>query len=70
MGEAGILHEDDRIELIEGELIEMAAIGTRHFTSVNALNRLLTRTVGDEAIAASRTRCASASITSRSRTWR
>ncbi len=50
MGEAGILHEDDRIELIEGELIEMAAIGARHFTSVNALNRLLTRIVGDEAI--------------------
>jgi hypothetical protein len=27
MGEAGILHEDDRVELIEGEVIEMAAIG-------------------------------------------
>ena len=50
MAEAGILHEDDRIELIEGELIEMAAIGTRHFTCVNMLNRLLVRSVGDEAI--------------------
>ena len=28
MGEAGILHEDDRVELIEGELVEMTAIGT------------------------------------------
>ena len=50
MAEAGILHEDDRVELIEGELSEMAAIGTRHFTSVNALTRLLVTEAGDEAI--------------------
>ncbi len=50
MGEAGILHEDDRVELIEGELVEMAAIGTRHFACVNGLTRLLVRTMGDDAI--------------------
>ena len=50
MGEAGILHEDDRVELIGGEIVQMAAIGTRHFTCVNALTRLLVRAVGDEAI--------------------
>ena len=50
MGEAGILHEDDRVELIEGDLVEMAAIGTRHFSCVNGLTRLLVRGVGDEAI--------------------
>jgi Uma2 family endonuclease len=50
MGEAGILHEDDRVELIEGEIVEMAAIGTRHFTCVNGLTRLLVRGVGDAAI--------------------
>jgi Uma2 family endonuclease len=50
MGDAGILHEDDRVELIEGELVEMTAIGTRHFSCVNRLTRLLVMNVGDEAI--------------------
>jgi Uma2 family endonuclease len=50
MGEAGIIHEDDRVELIDGELVEMTAIGTRHFSCVNRLNRLLVMNVGDEAI--------------------
>ena len=50
MGEAGILHEDDRVELIEGEIVEMAAIGTRHFSCVNRLNRLLVMSVGDQAV--------------------
>jgi len=38
MAKAGILHEDDRVELIDGELIQMAAIGSRHFACVNRLN--------------------------------
>lgn len=50
MAEAGILQEDDRVELIGGDIVEMAAIGTRHFVCVNGLNRLLVRGVGDEAI--------------------
>jgi Uma2 family endonuclease len=50
MGEAGILHEDDRVELIEGEIVEMAAIGTGHLACVNGLTRLLVRGVGDAAI--------------------
>ena len=38
MGDAGILHEDDRLELIDGELFEMAPIGTRHAGTVTRLN--------------------------------
>jgi len=37
MGEAGVFGEDDRVELIEGEIIEMAAIGTRHASCVKRL---------------------------------
>jgi Uma2 family endonuclease len=37
MGEAGILREDDRVELIEGELITMTPIGSRHAACVARL---------------------------------
>lgn len=40
MAEAGILHEDDRIELIDGRLIVMEPIGWPHVHIVNRLNRL------------------------------
>ena len=39
MNEAGVFGEDDRVELIEGEIIQMAAIGTRHASCVNRLAR-------------------------------
>lgn len=41
MVEAGILHEDDRVELLDGEIVEMTPIGPRHAGTVNLLNRLL-----------------------------
>jgi Uma2 family endonuclease len=50
MGEAGILTEDDRVELIEGELIERAPIGSEHVAASNALTRLLVLAVGDNGI--------------------
>jgi Uma2 family endonuclease len=41
MGEAGIFAEDDRMELVEGEIVEMTPIGWRHVESVNALTGVL-----------------------------
>ena len=43
LGEAGILHEDDRIELLNGELVIMAPIGIRHIKAVRRLIRVLSR---------------------------
>jgi Uma2 family endonuclease len=50
MAEAGILGEDDRVELIAGEIVEMAPVGVRHAGCVRRLNRLLSSGVGNEAI--------------------
>lgn len=46
MGELGILREDDRVELIDGELVRMAPIGSMHGGLVSRLNRLLVERVG------------------------
>ena len=40
MGASGILSEDDRVELIEGEVVEMAPIGSRHQACVDRLTEL------------------------------
>lgn len=52
MGEAGILTEDDRVELIEGELIAMSPIGSAHSGTVNAMNRILVLAVGNRGVVA------------------
>jgi hypothetical protein len=41
LGEAGIMGEDDRIELLEGQLVDMSPIGPRHALAVDALTELL-----------------------------
>lgn len=46
MAEVGILRADDRIELIEGELIDMAPIGSNHASVVARLNAWLTAAAG------------------------
>ena len=50
MGKAGILGEDDRVELIDGEIIDMPPIGDDHVGGVNQLNWLLNRRLGDDYI--------------------
>jgi Uma2 family endonuclease len=50
MAETGILTEDDRVELIEGEIVEMSPIGSRHAACVNRLNMLLSRQAGQSFI--------------------
>ena len=50
LGDAGVLSEDDRVELIDGELVEMSPIGRRHAACVNRLTRIFTRFVGDSSI--------------------
>jgi Uma2 family endonuclease len=50
MGEAGVFTKDARLELIEGEIIEMSPIGSRHAACVKFLSRFLNQTVGDIAL--------------------
>jgi Uma2 family endonuclease len=47
---AGILSEDDRVELIDGDLVAMSPIGSRHASCVNTLNYLLVTSLGPKAI--------------------
>jgi Uma2 family endonuclease len=50
MGEVGVLRPDERVELIEGELLAMAPIAGRHFSAVNLLAESLITGVGKSAV--------------------
>lgn len=41
MGEAGVFTEDDRVELVDGEILEMTPIGPLHAWIVDRLNELI-----------------------------
>src|SRR5438094_4132647 len=41
MGEAGILNEDDRVELVRGEIVQMSPIGIQHAACVARLTEIL-----------------------------
>lgn len=50
MEETGILTEDDRVELLQGEIIQMIPVGSRHASCVSRLNHNLTLNFGFTAI--------------------
>lgn len=50
MTEAGILSAGDRVELIDGEVIEMSPIGSRHAACVDRLNKFLNKLVAEDVI--------------------
>lgn len=50
MGQVGILSEDDRVELIDGEVVAMTPTGSRHNACVDAVNRAMVVGAGDNAI--------------------
>jgi len=50
MAEAGILTEDERVELLDGWIVPMSPIGSPHAGCVNRLTRLLTGLLRDSAV--------------------
>jgi len=50
MRETGILSEDDRVELLDGEIRIMSPIGPLHAAIVKRFNKLLSALVGTDAI--------------------
>ena len=50
MAEVGVLTPDERVELIDGVIVDMAPIGSRHAGALRRLNHLLTVALGPRAI--------------------
>lgn len=47
MFEVGILQESDRVELIRGEIIKMAAMGVPHIGCLSALSKIFSKRIGE-----------------------
>jgi Uma2 family endonuclease len=52
MAEAGVLEPDARVELIDGEVIDMAPMGSRHYAMVICLNELFIEALRGSALVA------------------
>lgn len=50
MSEAGVLTKNDRVELLEGVIIEMSPKGKRHAAATNRVTKVFIQTFGDRAI--------------------
>ena len=50
MAEVGIFGAEERVELIEGEILEMSPLGHRHMICVNRAMRLFIAKAGDRAL--------------------
>lgn len=50
MADAGILTEDDRVELIDGEIVQMVPIGSHHGGGVNRVNRIFSHQFANSAV--------------------
>ena len=50
MGQTGILGADDRVELVEGEIVEMSAIQSRHAGTVARLSHLFSTRLDRRAV--------------------
>ncbi|MGH9071260.1 MAG: Uma2 family endonuclease [Acidimicrobiales bacterium] len=50
MAEAGLFQGDSHVELLDGEVFQMAAMGHPHYACVLRLNHLLVNAVGDRAL--------------------
>ena len=51
LGETGIIQEDERVELVEGEIVEMSPIGRPHASVVARINQLFGTRFAGRAIA-------------------
>ena len=70
MAEVGILTDEDRVELIDGEIVEMTPIGARHGWCVMFLTEFFVKNLADRALVSPKARSASEEIPSSSRTSR
>ena len=50
MAKAGVLNDDDRVELIDGEIVAMSGIGPEHMATVNSSTRFWVIRLGERAI--------------------